>query len=137
MNSIHMSRIATQGGSIAGAHVAARCLGRAAPRLPDRPWRLNEGCAATTAGVHAVVVDERDVALDGDRRLGKISHTLATRGVSILLTATALALAALSVGCDSLPATKMTDPMISQGSCVPPPDSRQMVQVSSRSGTEC
>lgn len=137
MNSIHLSRIATQGSSIADAHLAVRWLGRAAPRLLVRQWRLDEGSAATTAEVHAAAVDERKVAPDANCRPGRIGHSMATRRVSMLLTLAVLALAALSLGCDSLPTSKMTDPMINQGSCVPPPDSRQGNQAISQSGTEC
>jgi len=141
MNSIHMSRIATQGCSIADAHLAVRWIGRAGPRLLVRPWRLDEGSVAATAEVHAAAVDERNVALNANRRLGSIGNAMVTRRVSMLLTPlltpAVVAIAALSLGCASLHTSKLTDPIVSQGSCVPPPDSRQGNQVTSQSGTEC
>jgi len=137
MNSIHMSRIATQGSSIADAHLAVRWIGRAGPRLLVRPWRLDEGSVAATAEVHGAAVDERNVSLDDDRRLGSVGHAMVRRRVCMLPTLAVVAIAALSLGCDSLYTSKLTVPIVSQGSCVPPPDSRQGNQVTSQSGTEC
>ena len=137
MNLIQAYRNAKQGNSIAGARPAVQWFERAAPRLLVRPWRLDEGYAARTAKVLATVVNDPDVALGAILRKGGIGRTIATLSVRPLLTLFLLPTAALSLGCDSVPASKIATPMLSHGFCVAPPDSKQADQVSSQSGTEC
>lgn len=137
MNSIHMSRVATRGISSADAHLAVRWIGRAGRRLLVRPWRLDEGSVATSAEQHAATVGERNGAVEARRRLRSVGHAMVTRRVSMLLTLAVLAMAALSLGCDSLHASNLPDPMVGQDWCFPPPDSSQGKQATSHSGTEC
>lgn len=137
MNLIPRPRYAKHGDSIAGAHHAVQWFGRLAPRLLARPRRLEDGCGTTIAEVHAAAVVERDVARDVSCPMRTVGPTMARCCVSTFLTLSVLALAALSVGCDSLRMSKMAAPMPSQGLCFAPADSLQVDHVSSQSGADC
>jgi hypothetical protein len=87
--------------------------------------------------VHAAAVDERDVPRDVSCPMRTVGPTMARCCVSTCLTLSVVALAALSVGCDSLRMSKMAAPMPSQGLCFAPADSLQVDHVSSPSGADC